>query len=147
MESHSSQVPSSCIPFPQKLKKGKLEKQFVKFLDIFKKLQINIPFLEVLKNMPNYVRSMKNILANKKKLGEYGTIELTKEFSAILRKKLPPKLQDPGSFAIPFSIGNSLSIKAFYDLGASINLMPLSMFKRLNLGEVRLTTIMLQMAD
>ena len=80
------------IPYPQRLKKGKLEKQFVKFLDIFKKLHINIPFLEALENMPSYVKFMKKILASKKKLEEYGTIALTEECNAILQKKLPPKL-------------------------------------------------------
>ena len=129
------------IPYPQRLKKGKLEKQFAKFLDIFKKLHINIPFLEALENTPSYVKFMKNILVSKKKLEEYGTIALTEECSAILQKKLPPKLQDPGSFAIPFSIGNRVSGKALCDLGASINLMLLSMFKRLKLGEPKLTTI------
>ena len=72
------------IPYPQRMKKGKLEKQFAKFLDIFKKLHINIPFLEALENMPSYVKFMKKILASKKKLEEYGTIALTEECSAIL---------------------------------------------------------------
>ena len=128
------------------MKKGKLEKQFAKFLDIFKKLHINIPFLEALENMPSYVKFMKKILASKKKLEEYGTIALTEECSAILQKKLPPKLQDPGSFAIPFSTGNRVSGKALCDFGASINLMPLSMFKRLKQGEPKSTTISLQLA-
>ena len=146
-EKHSVQVPTPCIMYPQKLKKGKLEKQFVKFLDIFKKLHINIPFMDALENMLSYVKFMKNIFSNKKKFGEYGTISLTEECSAILQKELPPKFQDPGSFAIPFSIRNSLSSKAHCYLRESINLMPLSMFKRLNLGEAIPTTIMLQMAD
>ena len=94
------------IMYPQRLKKGKLERQFTKFLDIFKKLYINIPFMEALENMPSYVKFMKKILESKKKLVEYGTITLTEECSAILQKKLPQKLQDPGSFATPFSIGN-----------------------------------------
>ena len=65
----------------------------------------------------------------------------------MVNKKLPPKLQDPGSFAIPFSIGNQVFGKTLYDLGASINLMLLSMFKRLRLGEQKSTTINLQLAD
>ena len=93
------------ILYPQRLKKGRLEKQFAKFLAIFKKLHINIPFMNALENMPSYVKFMKKILASKKKLEEYGTITLPEECSTILQKKLPPKLQDPGSFSIPFSIG------------------------------------------
>ena len=122
-----------------------MENQFVKFLNIFKKLHINIPFMDALENMPSYVKFIKKILANKK-FGEYETVLLTEECNVILQKKLPPKIQDPGSFYKPFSIGNSLSGKAVFDLGASFNLMPLSMFKRLNLGEAKPTTIVLQMA-
>ena len=139
--------PAIPIPYPQRLKKGKLEKQFAKFLDIFKKLHINIPFMKALENIPSYVKFMKKILASKKKLEEYGTITLIEECSSILQKKLPPKLQDPGSFAIPFSIGNRVPGKALCDLGASINLMPLSMFKMLKLGEPKSTKINLQLAD
>ena len=129
------------IPYPQRLKKGKLEKQFAKFLDIFKKLHINIPFLDAFENMQSYVKFMKKIWANKKKLGEYETIALTEECSTILQKKLPPKLKDLSSFVIPFLIGNSVAGKALCDLGARINLMSLSMFKRLKLGEEKPTTI------
>ena len=103
--------------------------------------------MEALENMPSYVKFMKKILASKKKLEEHGTITLIEECSAILQKKLPPKLQDPGSFAIPFSIRNRVSGKALCDLGASINLMPISMFKRLKLGEPKPTNISLQLAD
>ena len=103
--------------------------------------------MDTLENMPSYVKFMKKILANKKKFGEYETISLTEECNAILQKKLPLKLQDPSSFAIPFSIGNLLSCKVLCYLGASINLMPLSMFERLNLGVAKPTTILLQMAD
>ena len=62
--------------------------------------------MDALENMPSYVEFMKKILASKKKLEEYGAMALTEECSTILQKKLPPKLQDPGSFVIPFSIGN-----------------------------------------
>ena len=103
--------------------------------------------MDALENMPSYVKFMKKILATKKKLEEYGTITLTEECSAILQKKLPPKIQDPGSFAIPFSVGTRVSGKALCDLGASIKLMPLLMFKRMKLGEPKLTTISLQLAD
>ena len=84
--------PAIPIPYLERLKKSKLEKQFAKFLDIFKKLHINILFLEALKNMPTHVKFMKKNLASKKKLDEYGTITLTEECSVILQKKLPPKL-------------------------------------------------------
>ncbi|GKV39994.1 hypothetical protein SLEP1_g47678 [Rubroshorea leprosula] len=84
------------IPFPHRLKQQKLDKQFAKFLDIFKKLHINIPFADALAQMPCYAKFLKEILSNKRKLEEYETVKLTEECSAILQNKLPPKLKDPG---------------------------------------------------
>ena len=135
------------IPYPQRLQKKTLDKQFSKFLDIFRKLHINIPFAEALEQMPSYVKFMKEILSKKRKMEDYETVALTEECSAILQRKLPQKLRDPGSFTIPCTIGNFESMNALCDLGASINLMPLSVFKRLKLGEARPTTVTLQLAD
>ncbi|KAM6549146.1 hypothetical protein CsatB_020822 [Cannabis sativa] len=135
------------IPYPQRLRKTNLDKQFTKFLEVFKRLHINIPFAEALEQMPRYVKFMKEILSKKRKMEDYETVALTEECSAILQKKLPPKLKDPGSFNIPFSIGGSVETKALCDLGASINLMPLSVFKRLGLGKAKPTTVTLQLAD
>ncbi|XP_060962132.1 uncharacterized protein LOC115713139 [Cannabis sativa] len=135
------------IPYPQRLRKTNTDKQFSKFLEVFRKLHINIPFAEALEQMPSYVKFMKEILSKKRKMEEFEMVALTEECSAVLQKKLPPKLKDPGSFNIPCSIGGSIQTKALCDLGASINLMPLSMFKRLKLGEAKPTTVTLQMAD
>ncbi|XP_075481191.1 uncharacterized protein LOC142521903 [Primulina tabacum] len=82
-----------------------------------------------------------------RKLVDFETVKLSKECSAILQNKLPPKLKDPGSFPIPCTIGNSNFNKALCDLGASINLMPYSCFEKLGIGEVKPTTISLQLAD
>ncbi|XP_062093952.1 uncharacterized protein LOC133799985 [Humulus lupulus] len=97
--------------------------------------------------MPSYVKFMKDILSNKRKMGDYETVALTEECSAILQRKLPHKLRDPGSFTIPCTIGEFECKHALCDLGASINLMPLSVFRRLGLGEARPTTVTLQLAD
>ena len=135
------------IPYPQRLKKHKLDKQFTKFMDVFKKLHINIPFANALEQMPSYVKFMMDILSQKRRLAYFKTVNLTEECSAILQRKLPQKLKDPGSFTIPCTIGNAIFERALCDLGASINLMPLSIFKRLGLGEARPTTVTLQLAD
>ncbi|KAJ8775284.1 hypothetical protein K2173_020288 [Erythroxylum novogranatense] len=82
-------------PFPQRLAKQKHEKGFEKFMDVFKKLTINIPFAEALENMPSYTKFMKDDLSKKRRLGDHETVALTEECSAILQKKLPPKLKDP----------------------------------------------------
>ena len=75
--------PPPSIPNPQRLKQGKLDKQFVKFLDVFKKLHISIPFFEALENMPSYSKFLKEILSKKRKLDEFETVALTEECSAV----------------------------------------------------------------
>ncbi|KAL5579761.1 hypothetical protein UlMin_012203 [Ulmus minor] len=110
-------------------------------------LHINIPLVEALEQMPNYVKFMKDMLTKKRRFGEFETVALTRECSAVLQNKLPPKLKDPGSFTILCSIGNQYFGKALCDLGASINLMPMSIFKKLGIGEARPTTVSLQLAD
>ncbi|XP_073120712.1 uncharacterized protein [Henckelia pumila] len=106
-------------PFPVALKKAKLDSQFGKFLEVFKKLNINIPFADALMQMPSYAKFLKEILSNKRKLEEHAMISLTDNCSAL----------------------------ALCDLGASINLMPYSVFRKLSLGEPKSTRMSLQLAD
>ncbi|KAL5565416.1 hypothetical protein UlMin_028580 [Ulmus minor] len=138
---------SNAVPFPQRLRKQNLDKQFSKFIDIFKSLHINLPFVDMLEQMPKYAKFLKEVLSNKRRLEANEKVMLTEECSAILQRKLPPKLKDPGSFTIPCTIGDFEFDKVLCDLGASINLMPLSIFKKLGLGEVKPTTVSLQLAD
>ena len=135
------------MPFPQRLQKAKKEEQFSRFLDIFKKIEINIPFAEVINQIPNYAKFLKEILSKKRKIDEEGIVNLTATCSAVIQQKLPAKIKDPGSFTIPCSIGQYEFKKALCDSGASINLMPQSVVQRLNLGELTPTTITLQTAD
>ena len=135
------------MPFPQRLQKSRREEQFSKLLDIFKKIEINIPFAEVINQMPLYAKFLKEVLSKKRKIAEEGIVNLTATCSAIIQQKLPAKMKDPGSFTIPCSIGKYEFKKALCDSRASINLMPLSVVRRLSLGELTLTAITLQMAD
>ncbi|XP_010276569.1 PREDICTED: uncharacterized protein LOC104611284 [Nelumbo nucifera] len=135
------------VPFLNKLKQHKLEKEFGKFLEVFKSLHINIPFADTLAQMPHYAKFLKEILANKKKLGDVATVALNEECSAILLNKLPHKLKDLGSFTIPCTIGSLKIEKALCDLGASINLMPYLVFKKLGLDERQPTRVTLQLVD
>ncbi|KAM6558679.1 hypothetical protein CsatA_027919 [Cannabis sativa] len=134
-------------PFPQRFKKKQDDGQFRRFLDVLKQLHINIPLVEALEQMPTYVKFLKDILTKKKRLGEFETVALTEGCSAMLKSKIPPKLKDPGSFTIPISIGGRDVGRALCDLGASINLMPMSIFRKLGIGEARPTTVTLQLAD
>ena len=90
--------PTRPILYPQCLKKNKLDKQFTKFMEVFKKLHINIPFVDALKQIPSYVKFMKDILSKKRSLSDYETIALIEQCNAILQRKLPQKLKDLGSF-------------------------------------------------
>ncbi|CAJ2663201.1 unnamed protein product [Trifolium pratense] len=136
------------LPYPHlKKKKDKEESQFKKFMEMFTKLQVNVPFGEALEQMPVYAKFMKDLLSGKRKLKDDENIALSEECSAILQRKLPPKLKDPGSFTIPCSIGELKIGRALCDLGASINLMPLSMMKKLKCGEPKPTRMTLTLAD
>ncbi|KAL5582791.1 hypothetical protein UlMin_015233 [Ulmus minor] len=110
-------------------------------------LHINLPFVDMLEQMPKYAKFLKDVLSNKRKLEECEAVALTEETTALLQKKLPPKLKDPGSFSIPCTIGENFQTKALCDLGASINLMPLSIFRKLGLEEPTPTMVSLVMAD
>ncbi|XP_061360210.1 uncharacterized protein LOC133304219 [Gastrolobium bilobum] len=97
--------------------------------------------------MPTYVKFMKEILSRKRKLEEFETVALTQESSQYLLSKIPPKLGDPQSFTISCTIGDHYIGRTLCDLGASINLMPLSVYKKLKVGEPNPNTITLQLAD
>ena len=72
------------LPFPQRFRKAKLDEQVAKFLNIFKKFEVNVPFVDALAQMPNYVKFMKEIMSDKKKLDAYGIVSLSKKCSAII---------------------------------------------------------------
>ena len=110
---------------------------------MFRKLHINIPLVEAIVQIPKHAKFLKELISTKKKLKEFETITLSKERSAIISNKLPLKRKHPGSFTIPYSVGNLNFQKAFCDSGASINVMPLSIYRRLGLGKVRTINICL----
>ncbi|KAL4308125.1 hypothetical protein GQ457_01G012990 [Hibiscus cannabinus] len=134
-------------PFPQRLRKQKYEYQFKKFLDILKQVHINLSLVEAIEQMPNYAKFLKDMVSKRTRLSEFETVAMTEGCMAMLHNRLPPKLKDPDSFTIPCAIGNHYVGKALCDLGASINLMPKSVFQRLGIGKARPTTVMLQLSD
>ncbi|XP_058726484.1 uncharacterized protein LOC131597836 [Vicia villosa] len=140
--------PAVKLPFPTRnKKKGQHEKNFEKFLEMFKKLELNIPFLEALKQMPTYAKFMKDIIS-KKRTTDRDPIILTETCSAILQgMKIPVKKKDRGSVTIPCTIGDRSFKKTLIGLGASVSLMCLSIYKRLRIGKVQDTRMTLQFAD
>ena len=129
------------------MKKAKLEEQFSRFLNMFKKIEINIPFSEVLTQMPQYAKFMKDILSKKRKITEEGIVSLTATCNVVIQKTLPEKMSDSSSFTIPYKIEDVDMGKGLCNFGASINLMPLSVAKRLSLGELTPTAMTLQIAN
>ncbi|CAL1369043.1 unnamed protein product [Linum trigynum] len=135
-------------PFPQRLMKPMEDPNFKKFVNIFKRLQINIPFAEALEQMPTYANFLRVLLTKKFKWVDLEKVTLTSECSAVIQNKLPEKRDDPGSFTIPCVIGGTNFNISLCDLGAGINLMPYSVYKKLGLGDVlKPTRITLQLAD
>ena len=132
------------VPFPQRLQKSKIEEQFARFLKTFQKLEISMPFTDVVTQMPLYANFLKDILSKKRKIAEEGIVNLTATCSAVIKRGLPEKMKDPGSFTIPCTIREFEFQKALYDSGASINLIPYSVAKKLSLGDITPTTVTLQ---
>ncbi|XP_031119033.1 uncharacterized protein LOC116022450 [Ipomoea triloba] len=148
-QTHDSVIPCNLLPFPQRLWKSKDTERENKFKMMLDKLEISMPFVDAVTQIPSYKKFLKDILSNKKKLEKSAVVDMSEGAltCAVLQKHLPPKLKDPGSYAIPCIVGGFVVGRALCDLGASVSLMPYSLCKRLNLGEPKPTTMTLQMAD
>ncbi|XP_019423053.1 PREDICTED: uncharacterized protein LOC109332524 [Lupinus angustifolius] len=134
------------LHYPKRPSKKYKEGQYIRFLDLFKNLQINIPFMEAMEQMLVYAKFMKDLLTKKRKFSEE-TVTLEARCSAIIQKSLPEKTKDPSSFTIPITIGELSVGKALLDLGAIINLMFLSMLKRIEDLNIKPTRMTLQLVD
>ncbi|XP_070013775.1 uncharacterized protein [Nicotiana sylvestris] len=130
-------------PYPQWLAKQNGKNQFKKFIDMMKSLSINVPFIEALEQMLGYAKFIKDLVTKKWSMN-CKTIKMTHQVSAIMHS-MTHKLEDPGAFTIPCTIGSDNFAKALCDLRASINLMPYSIFKTLGIGKPRPTSMRLQM--
>nr|XP_025703941.1 uncharacterized protein LOC112805827 [Arachis hypogaea] len=135
------------IYFPHMLKKQHLDGQYSNLLEVFKKLHINIPFIEVLEQMPLYANFIKEFLSIKRSLKGNETMVMNKKCIDIIQRDCSIKMKDLGNFQIPCTIRSTTFERALSDLGESINLMPLSVMKKLQIKEVKLTRIALQMTD
>ncbi|GKB06735.1 reverse transcriptase domain-containing protein [Tanacetum coccineum] len=143
--------PKPSIPYPSRLNDQKLREkannQMLKFLQIFQKLHFDISFADALLHMLKFASTFKSLLSNKKKLFELANTPLNENCSAVLLKQLPEKLGDPGKFLIPCDFSELDECLALADLGASINLMPLSVWKKLSLLKLTPTRMTLELAD
>nr|GEW44782.1 hypothetical protein [Tanacetum cinerariifolium] len=138
------------IPYPSRMLKQKQQEkdevQVHKFWQMFKQLHINITLADALIIMPKYQKLLKALMSNKEKLQEQANTPLNENFSAVILKKLPKKLGDCGKFLIPCGF-SELNCKALADLGSSINLMPLFVWKKLGLPELISTRMTFELAN
>nr|GEV61645.1 reverse transcriptase domain-containing protein [Tanacetum cinerariifolium] len=139
------------IPYPSRMQDQKLRDkpndQRGIFFQIFKDLNFNISFADALILMPKFGPSIKSLLTNKDKLSELARTRLNEHCSTVLLKKFPEKLGDPGKFLIPCDFPGKAECLALADLGASINLIPLSVWDKLSLPDLTPTCMTLELAD
>nr|GEV40530.1 reverse transcriptase domain-containing protein [Tanacetum cinerariifolium] len=147
----SKTQPKTNIPYPSRMNDQKLHEkatnQMEKFFQIFHDLHFDISFADALLLMPKFASTIKSFLINKDKLFELSKVPLNENCSAMLFKKLPEKLGDPDKFLFPCDFLGMDVCHALADLGASINLMPLSIWKKLSLTELTPTWMTLELAD
>nr|GEW64320.1 reverse transcriptase domain-containing protein [Tanacetum cinerariifolium] len=143
--------PKPTIPYPSRLNDQKLREKATnkmeKFFQIFHDLHFDISFADALLLKPKFASTIKSFLTNKDKLFELAKVPLNENCSAMLLKKLSEKLGDPSKFLIPCDFRGMDVCHALADLGASINLMPLSIWKKLSLPELTPTRMTLELAD
>ena len=132
--------------FPQALRGKKKATQQAGILEVLRQVKVNIPLLDLIKQVPAYAKFLKDLCTIKKGLGLEKEAFLTEQVSAIIQSKYPVKYKDPGSPTISVNIGGNSIDKSLLDLGASVNLMPYSVYKQLGLGELKPTNITLSLA-
>ncbi|XP_031131320.1 uncharacterized protein LOC116032721 [Ipomoea triloba] len=135
------------VPFPGRLKNSKFDRSFSEIYDLLSKVNVNLPLLDMIKNMPAYAKFLKELNTRKRRYTHNEKVFISKTVSAVLQTDLPPKLEDPDSFIITITLGNSKKEKAMLDLGTSINLMPYSIYLQLGLHRLKPTTMSLELSD
>nr|KYP31036.1 Transposon Ty3-G Gag-Pol polyprotein [Cajanus cajan] len=144
------EVSISDLPFPNSYllsKKVKEVKTDEEALNLFTKLEVNIPLLELVRKVPKYAKVLKELCTNKRRFRPNERVQVSSNVSALFKPQIPVKCQDPGSFTIPCTIGKVTIGGALLDLGAAINVMPKSVYQALGVKTLQPTTVILQLAD
>ncbi|GKD81400.1 reverse transcriptase domain-containing protein, partial [Tanacetum coccineum] len=143
--------PKPSIPYPSRRndesRREKANDQIEKFYEIIKDLSFKISLTDALILMPKFTSTLKALIRNKEKLSEMARTPLNEHCLAVILNKLPEKLGDPDKFLIPCDFSGMDKYLALADLGASINLMPLSVWKKLSLPKLTPTCMTLELAD
>nr|GEW33211.1 reverse transcriptase domain-containing protein [Tanacetum cinerariifolium] len=141
----------SSIPYPlrrdNERRHDQANEQIEKFYEIFKDMSFEISFTDAIILMPKFASTLKALIGNKENLSEMVRTSMNEHCSAVILNKLPRKLRDPGKFLIPYEFLGMDECLALVDLGASINLMSLSVWEALSLLEITLTCMILELMD
>jgi hypothetical protein len=127
-------------PFPERFNEPpsavKQRERYQEMMDVFKKVQINIPFLDAIRQIPPYAKFLKDLCTQKRKMRKRSPekILLTEQVSYLIQHTVAPKIKDPGAPTISCIIGDHTIDKALLDLGAGVNLLPYSVYEKLGLG-------------
>ncbi|XP_052484896.1 uncharacterized protein LOC105795966 [Gossypium raimondii] len=140
-------LPKIQPPFPERFIQCRRGKEDKEILETFRNVEINIPLLDAIKQIPRYAKFLKELCTNKRKLTGNERVNVGENVSAVLQRKMPAKCKDRGMFAIPCKIGHLGIKKAMCDLGDSINVMPYSVYESLNAGFLTKTSVIIQLAD
>nr|GFA62274.1 reverse transcriptase domain-containing protein [Tanacetum cinerariifolium] len=139
------------IPYPSRRdnerRRDQANEQIMKFYEIFKEMSFEISFTDALMLMPKFASTLKALIGNKEKLSEMARTPMNEHFSAVILNKFPKKLGDLGKFLIPCEFPGMDECLALADLGASINLVPLSIWKGLSLPELTPSCMTLKLTD
>ncbi|XP_050918671.1 uncharacterized protein LOC127136117 [Lathyrus oleraceus] len=139
--------PEIKLRYYQRMKKKDLNKNnFEKFLEIFKKLEINIPFFEELEQIPMYQKFMKDIISKKRTMGDKPITFIEKCSAVSQGRKIPTKQKDPGVVTIPYTIEDRTFKKVLIDSGASVSVMSLFIYQKLGIGKANNTWTNLKFA-
>ncbi|KAL0427218.1 UNVERIFIED_CONTAM: hypothetical protein Slati_2896600 [Sesamum latifolium] len=130
-------------PFPERFAKSKKEEEEKDILETLRKVEVNIPLLDAIKQVPRYAKFLEEMCTNKSKLRGNERVSMGENVSTIFQSKLPPKCKDPGTFSIPCQIENFGIETAMCDLDASINVMPFAIYESLNVGPLKETEVVL----
>ncbi|CAM8899865.1 unnamed protein product [Rhodiola kirilowii] len=138
---------SAALPFPVPARVPKQHVMDEDVFELFSKVEINIPLLEAIKQIPRYAKFLKELCTNRRRSTRYDQELMSRNVSAVIQRKVPPKCGDPGTYTIPCTIGNIRIENCMLDLGASINVLPFSIYSCLRIGPLESTSLTIQLAD
>jgi len=133
--------------FPQHLQSNKKRNHYERILKVFKNVQINIPFLDAINQILSYVKFLKDLTTIKRKTYIPREATFAAQASCLIQQTIALKYKDPESPTISVRIGDQVMNRCLLDLGASVNLLPYSVYNQLGLGELKLIDLTLLLAD